>query len=255
MSALIAQIMGSVTGLQYLAVALTAVVASIIGGVAGYGTGLLMPLVLVPIIGAEAVVPVIGLSALFTNSSRLAAFWSSFDARKAVIIGVVSIPTCIIGSYGYTRLTGPNAAIWIGAVLIALVPLRRILKRQFGALSERGMAAAGVGYGLLVGGTAGSGVVLLSILMAAGLEGAAVVATDAGVSLIVGVVKTAVFRTAGALPWSSVVMAVLIGVCAIPGAFIAKRLTRSLSLSAHTSILDGVVVLGGTMLIVQALRH
>jgi uncharacterized protein len=246
--------MENVTALQYALVAVTAVVASIIGGVAGYGTGLLMPLVLVPVIGAEAVVPVIGLSAMFTNSSRLAAFWPVFDARKALIIGIVAIPACVLGSYGYTRLTGPNAAIWIGAVLIALVPLRRVLKRQFGNLSERGMAAAGAGYGLLVGGTAGSGVVLLSILMAAGLEGAAVIATDAGVSLIVGLVKTAMFRSLGALPWSSVVMAVLIGVCAIPGAFIAKRLTRSLSLKAHTSILDGVVVLGGALLILQALR-
>jgi uncharacterized protein len=245
---------GTVTLLQYALVAVTAFGASIIGGVAGYGTGLLMPLVLVPIIGAEAVVPIIGLSAMFTNSSRLAAFWADFDARKAVIVGLAAIPTCMLGSYGYTRLTGPNAAIWIGAVLIALVPLRRIMKKQFGNLTQNGMAVAGVGYGLLVGGTTGSGVVLLSILMAAGLQGAAVIATDAGVSLIVGVVKTAMFRTLGALPWSSVVMALLIGICAIPGAFIAKRLTRSLSLAAHTSILDGVVVLGGMLLIVQALR-
>jgi uncharacterized protein len=246
--------MGTVTLLQYALVAVTAFGASIIGGVAGYGTGLLMPLVLVPIIGAEAVVPVIGLSAMFTNSSRLAAFWSVFDAKKALIVGLAAIPTCMLGSYGYTRLTGPSAAIWIGAVLIALVPLRRIMKQQFGTLSQNGMAAAGVGYGLLVGGTTGSGVVLLSILMAAGLEGAAVIATDAGVSLIVGVVKTGMFHTLGALPWSSVVMAVLIGTCAIPGAFIAKRLTRSLSLAQHTSILDGVVILGGVMLIVQGLR-
>ena len=47
-----------------------AAVASIIGGVAGYGTGALMPLVLVPIVGAEPVVPIIAISALFTNTSR-----------------------------------------------------------------------------------------------------------------------------------------------------------------------------------------
>lgn len=48
--------MSDVTLLQFVAVGVTAFVASIIGGVAGYGTGLLMPLVLVPIIGAQAVV-------------------------------------------------------------------------------------------------------------------------------------------------------------------------------------------------------
>ena len=45
-----------------------ALFASMIGGVAGYGTGALMPLVLVPMVGAEPVVPIIAISALFTNT-------------------------------------------------------------------------------------------------------------------------------------------------------------------------------------------
>ena len=49
---------------QLALVAVTALAAQVIGGLAGYGTGLLMPLVLVPLIGAQAVVPVIGLSAI-----------------------------------------------------------------------------------------------------------------------------------------------------------------------------------------------
>ncbi len=57
--------------LRTLLIAAMAIVASMIGGVAGYGTGALMPLVLVPIVGAEPVVPIIAISALFTNSSRV----------------------------------------------------------------------------------------------------------------------------------------------------------------------------------------
>ena len=49
-------------------------------------------------------------------------------------------------------------------------------------------------------------------------------------------------------------MAVLIGVCAIPGAFIARALTRRMSLSTHAYILDAVVVIGGMLLVIQALR-
>jgi uncharacterized protein len=246
--------MGDVTILQFVAVGATAFVASIIGGVAGYGTGLLMPLVLVPIIGAQAVVPVIGLSALFTNGSRLLAYWSSFDARKAKLVGLAAIPLCILSAYGYTLLSGPRAALLIGVVLIVLVPLRRILRSRFGALSERGLVIAGTGYGAIVGGTSGAGVVLLSILMAGGLEGVAVIATDAGVSLLVGAVKTLVFQTAGALPWASWIMAVLIGVCALPGAFIARALTGKISLTTHAYILDAVVIIGGALLVIQAFR-
>ena len=54
---------------QLLLVAGVALVASVVGGLAGYGTGALMPLVLVPLIGAEPVVPIIAISAVFTNLS------------------------------------------------------------------------------------------------------------------------------------------------------------------------------------------
>jgi len=43
---------------QLALVAAVAFVASLVGGVLGYGTGALMPLVLVPLIGAEPVVPI-----------------------------------------------------------------------------------------------------------------------------------------------------------------------------------------------------
>jgi len=41
-------------------------VSAVAGGVAGYGTGALMPLVLVPLVGAAPVVPIIAISAMFT---------------------------------------------------------------------------------------------------------------------------------------------------------------------------------------------
>jgi hypothetical protein len=45
-----------ISWLQLLLVACVALLASVVGGLAGYGTGALMPLVLVPLIGAEPVV-------------------------------------------------------------------------------------------------------------------------------------------------------------------------------------------------------
>ena len=56
-----------------------ALFASIVGGLAGYGTGALMPLVLVPLIGAEPVVPIIAISAIFTNISRFVAYFRYAD--------------------------------------------------------------------------------------------------------------------------------------------------------------------------------
>ena len=57
----------NVSPLQLLLVAIVALFASLVGGLAGYGTGALMPLVLVPMVGAEPVVPIIAISAIFAN--------------------------------------------------------------------------------------------------------------------------------------------------------------------------------------------
>lgn len=148
-----------------------AFMASILGGVTGYGTGLLLPPVLVPVIGAEAVVPVIAVASLLTNTSRVWAFWQDLDLALFKRITLVAIPTTILGAYGYSPLTGPWAMLLIGTVLLVLVPLRHIARRKALFLQKRGVTGASIAYGAVVGGTAGSGVALLSILMAAGLTG------------------------------------------------------------------------------------
>src|SRR3984893_701487 len=228
--------------------------ASVIGGVAGYGTGALMPLVLVPLVGAEPVVPIIAISAVLTNSGRAAAFRRFIDRRRVLIVLAAAVPTCILGAYGYTRLTNTGAMLVIGAMLILTVPLRRLLRRRDFRVGESGLAVAAAGYGVVVGGTAGSGVILLSLLMAAGLEGAGVVATDAAVSIVIAFVRMLVFGVAGVVTAQVIALALLIGGISLPGTFIAKALVRRLPLHLHAVMLDGVVLIGGAVMVVRALR-
>jgi uncharacterized membrane protein YfcA len=237
---------------QLVLIAGMALVTSVVGGVAGYGTGALMPLVLVPMIGAEPVVPILSISALLTNTSRAAAFWRFVDGRRALIVLAAAVPTCVLGAWGYTMLTGKGAALVIGTMLVVSVPLRRLMRRHGVALSNRGLAAACFGWGPLAGGTVGAGIILLSLLMAAGLEGAAVVATDAVISIGIGLAKLATFGLAGAVNAQVVAIALLIGAVAFPGAFLAKVLIARLSVHVHAAILDAVVIGGGAAMIVNA---
>jgi uncharacterized membrane protein YfcA len=239
--------------LQLLLVAGVALFASVIGGVAGYGTGALMPLVLVPMVGAEPVVPIIAISALFTNVGRAAAFRVFIDWRKTLIVLIGSIPFGMLTAWGYTFLTGRGAMLVIGTMLILTVPLRMLLKRRAVVLGDRGLLIGGAGYGAAAGGTVGAGVVLLALLMAAGLEGAAVVATDAAVSIVVSSARTLVFGVAGVVDLKVLTFATLIGLIAIPGAFIARALVAHMPLRAHTAILDAVVAIGGAVMVYRAL--
>jgi uncharacterized membrane protein YfcA len=237
---------------QLAIIAAAALVTSVVGGVAGYGTGALMPLVLVPIVGAEPVVPIISISALLTNTGRVAAFRQLVDARRALVVLVSAVPTCVLGSWVYTRLTGKGVLVLIGGMLIASVPLRRLLKRRGHALSNRALAVASFAWGPLAGGTVGAGVILLSLLMATGLQGAAVVATDAVVSIGIGFAKLATFGLAGVVTAKVVAVALVIGGIALPGAFVARALVGRLPLHLHASLLDAVVITGGAVMIVNA---
>ena len=228
--------------------------SGIAGGVAGYGTGALMPLVLVPILGAAPVVPIIAVSAMFTNSARIVAFRRALNLRRAVIALVAAAPTCVLGAWLYTLLTGRGAALVIGTSLIATVPLRRLLKSRGHHLGEKGFAAAAAGWGVLVGGTTGAGVILLSLLMATGLEGAAVIATDATVSIVMGVVKLSVFGLAGVLTPVVLAVGLLIGGIGFFTTFIAKLIVERLPVHVHTAMLDAVVIVGGSVMIYGALR-
>src|ERR1700735_239076 len=124
----VSALLSHISVLQIALVVIVTAISAVLGGIAGYGTGPLMPLVLVPIVGAAPVVPIIAISAMFTNGARLSAFREVLNIRLAIIAFTAALPTCLLGAYLYTLLSGRGAAIVIGTTLMATVPLRRILK-------------------------------------------------------------------------------------------------------------------------------
>jgi uncharacterized membrane protein YfcA len=238
---------------QLVLIAAMALFASIVGGVSGYGTGALMPLILVPIVGPEPVVPMLSISALLNNAGRATVFRSLVDYRRVLVVLPAAIPATLLGAWAYTLLTGRGVMVLIGSMMIASVPLRRVLKRRGFGLSDRGLAAVSVGWGAVAGGTTGAGIILLSLLMAAGLEGAAVIATDAVISMGIGLAKVSVFGLVGVVGAREIAIALLMGAMAFPGAFLARALVARLPLHLHTAILDAVVIAGGVLMIVGAL--
>jgi uncharacterized membrane protein YfcA len=229
------------------------VFTSLVSGVTGYGTGALMPLVLVPIVGPEPVVPIIAISATLTNLSRSLAFRGSIDWRRARLVVLAAIPTCILGAWGYTLLSAPGAMTLIGAMLVVVAVLRRLVGRYEFRIRDRGLAVGACGWGFVVGGATGAGVIIISLLMAAGLTGAAVIATDAALSIAIGLVRFAVFGAAGVATAKVIAVALLIGLATLPGAFLARLIVERLPIHVHTAMLDAVVVIGGVVMIAGAM--
>jgi hypothetical protein len=98
-------------------------------------------------------------------------------------------------------------------------------------------------------------VILLSLLMAAGLEGASVIATDAAISVVTSVIKISVFGLAGVVTAQVLALALLIGAIGVPGAFLARAFVERMPVHIHTAILDAAVIAGGLVMISAAARQ
>ena len=96
--------------------------------------------------------------------------------------------------------------------------------------------------------------ILLSLLLAAGVPSAGVIATDTAISIVIGAVKISVFGVSGVITAQVVAFALLIGFVALPGAFLAKAFVERMPIHVHTAVLDAVVLIGGLFLVLHAFR-
>jgi hypothetical protein len=62
-----------------------------------------------------------------------------------------------------------------------------------------------------------------------------------------------VFGVAGAVTGKVIAFALLIGLIAFPGAFLARAFVKRMPLHVHTAILDAVVLIGGAAMVVSAM--
>jgi len=229
-----------------------AFLAAVLGGLAGYGTGIIVPIFLAPVVGMANVVPVMAVGMLIANASRAMAFWRDIHWPHARRILFAGLPACVAGAYGYTRLDAQWVALLLGSFFVASVPLRRYLVRAGWRLGARGVTVAGAGFGFVNGAMTGVGLLLISTLMAAGVEGAALIGTDALVSVIMEVAKIALFGSAARLSAELVLAGLLIGACTAPGGFVARWMLARIPIRVHTAFMEVVVLAGGASFLWRA---
>ena len=231
---------------------LVAFAASILGGLSGFGTGLVLPVFLVPLVGVQNVIPVMAVAMLLNNGSRVLAFWRDIQWAHVRLMLALGLPACVAGAYSYTLLSAKWVALLLGVFLLLSVPLRRYLNHaqfRFSAGTELG---AGAFFGFVNGGMAGTGVILISILMAGGVQGAALVATDAVISVVMGLAKVVLFGSLTALNVELALVGLLVGLCTAPGAFVARAILKHIPGGVHAWLMELLVMAGAVSLLWRA---
>ncbi len=227
--------------------------SAVLGGVGGFGTGIVLTAVLVPIIGVKAVVPVLSLAGVLINAGRFWFYRRALDPRVMLRVLVTALPCVTLGAVAYSRLDARPLGVVIGLLILVSVPVRRWLLAGRIAIGPRGLVVGGAVFGLANGFASGMGVILVSLLLGAGLSGPAVLATDALVTIFVDLTRAAWFGRLSLLDADSAMLGIAIGLATLPGSWLAAQLVERMHARLHHGLMEALVVAGGAMILWQSL--
>jgi uncharacterized protein len=227
------------------AVALLGLGAAVIGAVGGFGTGIILTAALAPLIGVKALVPVLAVAGVIINSGRFWFYRKSLDRRVFAIVLASALPFLVLGTWIYSVLDARTLGVVLGLVILASVPLRRVLKKREIVIGRGGLAVGGGVFGLASGIATGTGVILVSLLLGSGLAGPAVLATDALVTIALDLSKALLFGRFDLLDSQHFFTGVVIGLASIPGSAFGAWLVARMHAHLHVLFMEGLILFGG----------
>ena len=236
---------------QVALVCIGTLATSTLGALSGFGGMLLISVLLVPLIGIKALLPVLTVGSLLMNGSR--AWVYRHDVQRDVLLRVLvpALPMAILGTTLYVAMPGEELLLVMGLFLIGSGPLRRWLDRKRIEVTPRRLSILSAFWGVLRGSLPGTGSLIMPVLIAYGLRTSALLGTDAVVSLACGVVMSAMFSRYALLDAQLAALGVLVGLFTIPGAYTARWLMKRMDVKVHTYLVEGAIALSGTYFIIR----
>src|SRR5688572_13111956 len=220
----------------------------------GFGTGVILTAALAPLIGVKTLVPVLAVAGVIINAGRFSFYRASLDRPALGIVLAASLPFLVFGTWLYSVLDARAIGTILGIAVIASVPLRRFLKKRAVTLGTRDLAIGSGVFGLASGVATGTGVILVSLLLGAGLAGPAVLATDALVTIALDLCKAALFQRFDLLDEQAFLTGVVIGVATIPGSALAAWLVTRLGAKLHVLFMEALILAGGAFMLWHSWR-
>jgi uncharacterized membrane protein YfcA len=246
--------LGNLEALDYFLIGLTAAGAAMISAMSGMGGGLILAVVVAPIVGVKALVPLMAVLSLFTNFGRIIFYFRSLDVRIAMLVFWPSLPGSWLGTTLYAHMNAGTLAVMLGVILVGAVPLKRYLAGKQWVAGPRTLIGMGALFGFASGITIGAGLILIPVLLGAGLIGPALLGTDAIIGIFNTIFRAGMFAWHGLLPIDLVIAGVLIGICTLPGSWAATQIIKRTDIRLHTMSLEILIAAGGISFIWRGLE-
>jgi uncharacterized membrane protein YfcA len=229
-------------------------VGSTIGGVAGFGTGVIMVPAIAWSVGVKATVPVLTVCMLVGNSARV---WFS---RREIVWRVVAmflvgaVPMTMLGTTLYTRIDSVWLSRMMGTFMILAVPLRRGLAHSGVTVRLYHFPLVGAVFGFLSALVGAVGPIMSPFFLSHGLRRGRYLATDALCTVGTYITRAIMFRRAELLTGPLVLIGLYIGVIMIGGAWLGRRLLDRMSEKTFLHILEALLIIFGLQFILWPAR-
>ena len=244
-------LLGQLDTLTLVLVALAAFATALFHSVAGFAGALLLSVCLAPLIGVRAVVPVVSLAMIISNSNRILLFRNQIDWKAYRAIMITGLPGIIAGAVIYLYLPIKAIAIVMGCFLLISIPLRRVFKKRNYNVGYRGLSVVAIVYGVISGTVFGGGMILGPFLLGAGIVGQGLVGIVAALGLTLNITKTIVFGAGSLLDREMISLGIVVGLCTIPGGMLGKWIVKNTDIEVHTVIVEVLMFAGGCYFLYQ----
>ncbi len=234
----IAALFASLGFVEVFILILTAFFASVVSGISGYGGGMTLGLLVSPFVPVKLLVPLMSVFVLFSNFSRMYYYRKSIFWKKGIYFAIISTPFLIAGTNFYASVSAKTLYFCLGFGLAFIVILRRVFKK--------------INLNRVI---LGPGSVLITALAANGLIGAQIIGTDAFITLINVVIRLISFWNLGLLNIDALYVGSLIGIVAIFGSYVAKKISDKIGVKMHTIIIEICIIVGGGAMIFRAFTY
>ena len=223
----------------------------VLSGVVGTGSSIVLLPLLVLMYGPRVAVPVMGIAAVMGNIGRVISWWKQIQWRPVLAYSLPGIPAAALGAHTLLSIPPAIVSLCLATFFVAMIPIRRLLRRKRYTVRIWQMSVAGLVIGYLTGLVISTGPLSVPVFTGYGLTGGAFLGSEASSAVLLYLSKLATFETAGALPPVVILRGLVIGSALLLGALAARRIVDRVSPRTYALLIDGVLVVGAVGMVLS----
>ncbi len=230
-----------------------AIVASVIGTVAGFGfSSILLPVAL-SVFPYEIGLALVSVFHLFGNLGRIGFYRGGLDRKIMVLFGVPAVAMAFAGAMLVRVLPKSQLRLAVGLILVAYSAIG-LSGRRFTVKPTVGRSVLGGGiYGLFSGLVGTGGPIRGAILSAFGLESGTYIATSGAISLLIDLTRVPVYLLSGFLAPGYYWYVPLLLAVALVGSYLSRRLVERIPAASLRVIVNTAIMLVSLRLVAEGI--